>query len=44
MSSRDPQETREQILDFCAEARVLFAGRTQPEFAADLCSSAPASA
>jgi uncharacterized protein with HEPN domain len=36
MSSHDPRETLEQILDFCAEARGLFAGRTQPEFAANL--------
>ncbi|MCZ7640399.1 MAG: DUF86 domain-containing protein [Verrucomicrobia bacterium] len=36
MSNPDPRETLEQILEFCAEARGIFAGRTQPEFAANL--------
>jgi uncharacterized protein with HEPN domain len=36
MSKHDPQETLRQILDFCAEARGHFAGKTQAEFAADL--------
>jgi uncharacterized protein with HEPN domain len=36
MSKHDPQETLRQILDFCAEARGHFAGKTQVQFSGDL--------